>query len=99
MGSQNPKARVYAPQSGLEPHFHITRHEYEVSPDGTVTICAYEERRGELILRYTSTMTAPNLIRSSRAGSTMAAEAHNLFEFAKMRFEDGGTGGSSGNSH
>jgi hypothetical protein len=98
MGSQNPKARVYAPQSGLEPHFHITHAEYEASSDGTITVCAYEERRGELILRYTCTITAPNLIRSSRAASTMAAEAHNLFEFAKMRIEDG-TGGSGGNSH
>jgi hypothetical protein len=94
MGSQRPKPRVYAPQSGLEPHFHITNVEYEASSDGTITVSAYEERKGELILRYTCTITATNLIRSARAASVMAADAHNISEWAKFHSE-----GSGGNGH
>jgi hypothetical protein len=85
MGSQRPRPRVYAPQSGLEPHFHITSVEYEAS----ITVCAYEERKGELILRYTCTITATNLIRTARAASVMAAEAHNMSEWHKMTTENG----------
>jgi hypothetical protein len=87
MGSQRPKPKVYAPQNGLEPHFHITATEYEISSDGTVTISAYEERKGELILRYTATITATNLIRAARSASTMAADAHNASEWHKMATE------------
>jgi hypothetical protein len=78
MGSQRQTPNVYAPQSGLEPHFHITHAEYETREDGTICVSAFEERRGELILRYTCTITAPNLIRVSRVASSMAAEAHQV---------------------
>jgi hypothetical protein len=93
MGSQRPKPRVYAPQSGLEPHFHVTDTEYEISSDGTVTICHYEKRRGELVLRLTMTMTATNLILACRGGSTIGADAYNIGEFQKMLIEDGGGNG------
>jgi hypothetical protein len=94
MGSQRPKPRVYAPESGLEPHFHITHVEHEVSTDGTVTICCYEERRRELVLRYTVTMTATNLILAARSGATIGADAYNVSEFQKVL-----AGRGDGNSH
>lgn len=84
MGSTKFADRRYAPNTGLEPHFHITHAEFEVSPDGTITIMVYEERRDELVLRFSCTVMAQNLIRMARAASTIAAEAHNVVEWVKM---------------
>ena len=90
-GSRERQKTPIAPETGLEPHFHVTHVMHEVASDGTVMIYCYEERRGELRLQYTATMMPSNLISAARAASIIAADAHNMREFLKVFGETNGT--------
>lgn len=83
--SWNPKPeRRIIPESGLEPHFHITDVTYEILADGNLHISAYEERRGELRLQFSVTMMPANLLRAARAATAVAADAHNVAMFRDL---------------
>jgi hypothetical protein len=89
-GGPAPKKRI-APESGLEPHFHVTDATYEVAPDGTILVSCYEEIHGELRLLYFMTVTASTLAVMARKAQQIAGEAHNLAIFRDFK-DDGGTG-------
>jgi hypothetical protein len=83
MGSTTPpNPKPIAPESGLEPAFHVTDVHFEISSDGSVLISLYEERRGELRLQATLHMMPLNVLKAARTASTIAAEAHNVGEWA-----------------
>jgi hypothetical protein len=80
-----------APESGLEPHFHVTNATYEVAPDGTILVSCYEEIRGELRLLYFMTVTPATLSVMSRSAMQIAGDAHNATMFRGFtEMEDGG---------
>lgn len=89
MGSRNAAARMpIAPETGAEPHFHVTDAVYEIQVDGTIRVSIYEEVHGELVLRCTATVMPGNLERMSRKSGYAAAEARSQLTF--LTILDGG---------
>jgi hypothetical protein len=92
MAASNPSTkRLIAPETGLEPHVHVTDADFEVQADGTILITAYEERRGVLIPRVLHTVMPANLIRMAAKAARVGAEAHNMSLFrGYLEDENGG---------
>lgn len=90
MGGSGPaKPKRIAPETGLEPHFHIVDGTFEVSSDGTVLFTGYEAIRGELRVTFYVTMTPQVVLALSRSGMQTGADAHNVSVFQQFTEGDG----------
>jgi hypothetical protein len=91
MAASGKPARRIAPETGLEPHFHITDCTYEVTSDGTILIADYEEVHGELRLVCYRTVMPTNLSIMASAALKTSADAYNSSIFRD--FTKSGDGG------
>ena len=74
----DPKPRRIAPETGLEPHFHINDAIFEVTSDGSILVTAYEEMHGVLKPAFHVTVMPANLLTMAQKAFKAVADAHNV---------------------
>jgi hypothetical protein len=92
MAGAKPRNQIIGPETGAEPHYHITDIVTELEEDGTITIRVYQLQRDELRLQFSVTVMAANLIRMGRAAMAAGAEGVNSDVWRLMAQERTGSG-------